>query len=61
LSMLKTMQSYGAGGVSRAVALYVDGDGDFHPRFEFNEDVLLPNGEVEPDMEFDGNVKYDAG
>lgn len=33
LSMLKAMQSCGVLGVSRRIALYSDGDGDFRPNF----------------------------
>ena len=38
LSMLKAMQSCGALGVSRRVAIYSDGDGDFRPQFTTDYD-----------------------
>lgn len=33
-SLFKTMQSMGIAGSSRAIKLFVDGDGAFHPRFK---------------------------
>lgn len=33
-SLFKTMQSMGIAGASRAIKLFVDGDGAFHPRFK---------------------------
>lgn len=35
IEMLKTMQSFGNAGHSGYVAFYSDGDGDFHPTFNF--------------------------
>lgn len=36
LSMLKEMEHYGKIGRSRLLAFYADGDGDFHPKFNFS-------------------------
>ena len=33
-SLFKTMQSMGIAGASRAIKIFVDGDGAFHPRFK---------------------------
>lgn len=33
LSLLKAMQACGALGISRRLAIYADGDGDFRPKF----------------------------
>lgn len=57
LGMLKTMQDYGAVGMSRKVAIYSDGDGDFNPRFEWDAEVEL----AEPCSNIDGDVTFDAG
>lgn len=57
VSMLKRMQYLGGIGSSRKTAIYADGDGDFRPRFEFDQEIP----EVEPANEHDGNTFYDAG
>jgi hypothetical protein len=36
LGMLKTMWNLGNLGGSRVVAIYSDGDGDFHPKFKID-------------------------
>ena len=43
-SMLKRMESCGNIGHSSVVAFYVDGDGDFRPKFEFDKDYEPTNG-----------------
>lgn len=58
LSMLKYMQFLGQAGGSRQVALYVDGDGDFRPQFEW--DYKLPS-DAKPIKDDNGNRLYDAG
>lgn len=63
LSMLKEMEFNGKVGRSRLIAFYSDGDGDFHPKFEFScpfEQV----DKVKLDKEFAWkylNDFYDAG
>lgn len=39
LGMLKMMERLGKLGASRSVALYSDGDGDFRPHFEWDENL----------------------
>lgn len=58
LSMLKYMEFLGAVGGSRKVAIYADGDGDFRPKFKWNES--LPSDE-KPLIDEDGHRLYDAG
>jgi hypothetical protein len=58
LSMLKYMQQLGGMGSSRNVGLYADGDGDFRPKFKWDES--LPS-DATPVKENDGNRLYDAG
>jgi hypothetical protein len=57
VSMLKRMQYLGAIGSSRKTAIYSDGDGDFRPRFEVDQEFP----EVEPTSEHRGSTLYDAG
>ena len=58
LSMLKYMQQLGSAGSSRVVSFFADGDGDFHPRFEWDDDLPC---DVKPAKEDDGDRFYDAG
>lgn len=58
LSMLKYMQFLGCVGSSREVALFVDGDGDFHPEFEWSSSLECSE---KPVRDNDGDVMYDAG
>lgn len=58
LSMLKYMQYLGGIGSSRKVSFYSDGDGDFRPKFDWDE--KLPST-VEPFYDVDGDRMYDAG
>jgi hypothetical protein len=56
LSMLEKMENYGYNGMSRKVALYADGDGDFRPKFKPNIKYVP----VEPVKDEGGHVLYDA-
>jgi len=58
LSMLKCMQYYGGLGCSREVGMYADGDGDYHPKFEWDIDI---DSDANPVRDEDGNKLYDAG
>lgn len=58
LGMLRYMQHLGNWGSSREVTIYSDGDGDFRPKFEW-DDSLPENGE--PIKDDDGHRVYDAG
>jgi hypothetical protein len=58
LSMLKYMQYLGGVGGSRTVSFYSDGDGDFRPKFEW-DDSLSDDGE--PVRDNGGDRFYDAG
>jgi len=58
LSMLKMMEYCGKVGKSRYVCIMADGDGDFHPEFEF-ENVEFK--EVKPVKETLSVYVYDAG
>lgn len=58
LAMLKYMQYLGNIGSSRSVAIFADGDGDFRPKFKWDEN--LPS-DAEPVSKKDGNVGYSAG
>jgi hypothetical protein len=58
LSMLKYMARLGGQGSSRIVSLYSDGDGDFRPKFEWDEELAV---EVEPLRDENGDHLYDAG
>lgn len=52
IAMLMKMEQLGNIGSSRSVCLYVDGDGDFHPKFKF---------EILPKSEDNESFTYDAG
>jgi len=58
LAMLKYMQQLGSLGGSRIVSLYSDGDGDFRPKFQWDES--LPS-DVKPSNDDGGNKTFDAG
>jgi len=58
LAMLKYMQQLGSMGGSRKVSFYADGDGDFRPKFKWDE--KLPSDGKPIDTK-DGNNFYDAG
>lgn len=42
LGMLKSMQVLGNLGSSRWVRFYADGDGDYRPKFEWDESLAVP-------------------
>jgi len=56
--MLKHMQVLGGMGSSREVAIYADGDGDFHPYFDWD---LSLTSNAEPVRDRNGDVLFDAG
>lgn len=58
LAMLKKMEQYGGLGCSREVAIFVDGDGDFRPKFAWRKNL---KDDAKPIKDNDGNVLYDAG
>jgi len=58
LAMLRHMQSLGSMGSSREVSIFADGDGDFHPKFNWNKSL---KSDVKPIRDKDGNVLFDAG
>lgn len=58
LAMLKYMEQLGGLGGSRKVALYSDGDGDFRPKFKWDES--LPS-DAKPIIDNGGDRLYDAG
>lgn len=70
IAMLKTMQSFGNAGHSGHVAFYADGDGDFHPNFNFYvgttpvEKLQEPLDEASPRKQnatIDDATLFDAG
>jgi hypothetical protein len=58
LGMLKYMQQLGTQGRSRDVTFYSDGDGDFSPKFVWDESLppVAP-----PTKDSSGDRTYDAG
>jgi hypothetical protein len=58
LGMLRYMQNLGNLGGSRMVSFYADGDGDFQPKFTWNEDLPI---DVHGVKDEDGNKTFDAG
>jgi len=58
LSMLKYMQQLGNMGASRLCSIYADGDGDFRPKFEWDNE--LPSNGI-PVEDRQGDRLYDAG
>ena len=44
LGMLKTMQRLGSWGSSRKIEFIADGDGDFRPKFEWDEAAMAELG-----------------
>ena len=57
LAMLKYMERLGSVGASRTVSFFADGDGDFRPKFEFDEELKVK----EQDMQDFKDRFYDAG
>lgn len=58
LGMLKYMQQLGNLGSSRKVCIYSDGDGDFRPKFDWENNLPIPAKEM---LENDGDKLFDAG
>ena len=58
LSMLQYMEHLGKIGSSRMVTLFSDGDGDFRPEFQWDEEL---SSEADPIRVENGNRVYDAG
>ena len=58
LAMLKYMQQLGGWGSSRLVSFMSDGDGDFRPKFEWNDQL---KDEADPVRDEHGSRTYDAG
>ena len=56
-TMLREMESLGALGMSRVVAIYADGDGDFRPTFDIKTDFNV----VKPENKFGIERLFDAG
>jgi hypothetical protein len=59
IGMFTHMQRLGNWGSSRYVTLYVDGDGDFRPRFTFSEIGAEPSKPIETKP--NGDTIFDAG
>ena len=59
LAMLKYMQQLGGLGSSRKVTFYSDGDGDYRPKFEWDEKIL--DSSAKPVEDHEGHRLYDAG
>ena len=57
LGMLKYMERLGGVGASRKLTFYSDGDGDFRPRFEFDDKLPIKQDD---EMKFEDRF-YDAG
>lgn len=57
LAFLKRMQTLGNVGASRKLTFFSDGDGDFHPKFEWDTDIQPIVEPLEPIKD----VLYDAG
>ena len=58
LAMLKHMQYLGSVGSSRQVGIYADGDGDFRPKFEWDDNLPC---DAKPVRDDNGDRFYDAG
>ena len=58
LAMLKYMAYLGRIGSSRMVSFYADGDGDFRPKFEWDESLSTDAKPISNDK---GDRLYDAG
>lgn len=58
LGMLKRMEQLGGQGSSRLVSIYSDGDGDFHPKFIWDNKLSI----AEPlEINKNGDWMFDAG
>lgn len=58
VGMLKEMERLGSIGSSRGISFYADGDGDFHPKFSWPENIK-PARPITIDGS--GNTLFDAG
>lgn len=58
LAMLKYMEQLGRLGSSREVTFYSDGDGDFRPKFKWDENLPSDAQAIKDD---NGNKFFDAG
>jgi len=56
LGMLKLMERLGGLGGSRLVSFYSDGDGDYRPKFEWDETLSEPASPMDPH-----HYMFDAG
>lgn len=65
LGMLKKMEQLGGLGSSRPVGIYVDGDGDFRPKFKWDDtmpEVAKPLDDDKPGQSpRDKGYMFDAG
>ena len=59
LGLLKYMQLLGGWGGSRIVSFMSDGDGDYRPKFQWDENLPEPAEPAHSDG--NGNNTYDAG
>jgi hypothetical protein len=60
LGMLKYMEYLGNVGASRLVSIYSDGDGDFHPKFIWDQTLPEP-AKHEREGDSEGDRIWDAG
>lgn len=60
LGMLKYMQSFGSMGHSGTIEFYADGDGDFRPKFTWDESLPSP-AKSRTEDNFQTNPFFDAG
>jgi len=58
LAMLKYMEQLGGLGGSRTISFYSDGDGDFRPKFKWDESLPADGKPIKDD---NGDRTYDAG
>ena len=59
IGMLKRMQHLGSIGSSRNVIFYADGDGDFRPQFECEDQTINTS---DPALQYkNGDTLFDAG
>jgi hypothetical protein len=59
LGMLKQQERLGNIGSSRIVGIYADGDGDYRPKFKWDDSLPKPAKPRQNDGK--GNTVYDAG
>jgi len=61
LAMLFYMEQLGNWGSSREVGIMADGDGDFRPKFTWDEKFDNQLLDIKPVRDIDGDRLYDAG